>query len=643
MLTAMEEKLRKYRKKRDFSKTNEPAGRLTASHGPLRFCVQWHDARSRHFDFRLEWEGVAVSWAIPKGPSYDPKDKRLAVRVEDHPVEYMSFEGVIPKGEYGGGTVMLWDEGTWTPKGDPKAGLEAGSLKMTLAGQRLKGDWALVRMKAEEEAWLLLKERDGLEKRTAGVSRFSRSVRTDRTMAEIARAAKRNPFSEANVMLAELSEGLPSDMGWLFEVKYDGHRTLAFCEGGVCALKTRSGLDCTAKFSVAAKGVEEMLKGRAAVLDGEMIVAGKDGVSDFGALQAYAAGRRGDGLAYVLFDLLALDGEDLRARPCIERKERLEALVKGAPPVLAYSRHAESMTAREAERLRARGLEGIVMKRADSPYTAGRTGDWRKWKFRRAEEFVIGGYLPDEAGAVRSLLVGLWEGEALAYAGCVGTGFSEATRRQLAAELKRQERSPFASLPAAYARRAVFVVPAAVAQVAYAELTRAGRLRQASFQGLREDKAPGEVRREQVSRAKSAKRETSTVKSAKRETSGMKETEREKGTFSVMGIRITHPDKTMFEAPMYTKGALAEYYAAVAPVMFPYAKDRPLSLVCCPAGIGGERFFRRHLEGALAGVKVPDGADGDFFLTGHPRAGPEERRRVPHPRAHTARGRPLGL
>lgn len=591
------DRLGAYRGKRCLALTNEPAAERGKNKNP-RFCVQRHAARALHYDFRLEWEGVALSWAVPKGPSLSPADKRLAMRVEDHPVGYLSFEGIIPKGEYGGGTVMLWDEGEWAPLNDFRAGLESGSLKFTLFGERMKGGWTLVRMKGKEEGgepWLLIKEKDKFARGTAGFSRESRSVLSGRTMREIAEAGKRNPFVRADAMLAKLTETLPKGGGWLYELKYDGHRTFAFADGDGVALKTRNGCDCTQKFAPAAEGVKRALGGRAAVLDGEMTVAGQDGRSDFGALQSYAGG---EGLCYILFDLLALDGEDLRLLPLSVRKQKLEALLEGAPPVLKYSGHLSRLSRAQCEKLKKQGAEGIVIKRADSPYSAGKNGDWLKLKFRNTREFVVGGYALSETGGLASLLVGEYGDGKLLFAGKVGTGFSEKEKLSLPekfAPLVRKT-SPFASLPKGYGTSAVWLEPEIAVQTEFAEITAAGLLRQASYKGLREDKRAKEVTRERAEPSPSVRRRSA----------------EKKETVRILGIPITHPEKLMFREEGITKGDLAEYYAAVAPRMLPHLKERALSLVCCPAGVGGEQFFRRRLEGEFAGVGIAE--DGNFFV-----------------------------
>lgn len=595
-----ESKLKKYNSKRNFDKTSEPKGRVKKSDSSkLKFSVQHHVARADHYDLRLEWNGVALSWAVPKGPSFNTADKRLAMRVEDHPVDYMDFEGTIPKGEYGGGTVMLWDTGEWSPRLDPQKGLEEGSLKFNLNGQRLKGDWALVKMRnatdASGEPWLLIKERDCFAKKTAGISRFTRGVRSGKSMSEIAEWGRKNPFGQADVMLAKLCEALPKGKGWIYELKYDGHRTLGFCEGGKSALFTRNGHDCTSAFKLAAEALSDTLGGRAAVVDGEMVVAGEDGVPDFGALQAYIKNRGAGGLNYVIFDLLALDGEDLRTRPLAERKQKLHTLLQKSPSVLSYSAHTTKMTKADLEAVKSRGIEGIVAKRANSAYVAGRNGDWQKLKFRNSREFVIVGFSQSE-GSLKSLLVGQYAGGKLEFAGKVGTGFTDQSRCELKKELSKLARkTPPFSLPKEFKEGVEWVKPVLAAQVEYAEITSSGLLRQASFKGLRNDKSPKEIidERPKVNSPKAEKHEAEVCK-----------------------IKITNPQKAMFSDPIVTKLTLAEYYAAVAERMLPYIKDRLLSLVCCPSGIDGEKFFRRHLDGEFAGIwRTPVKDDEYFYAT----------------------------
>ena len=601
-----ENKLQAYRKKRDFNVTNEPTGKVTPSNPhKLKFSVQRHAARNEHFDLRLELGGVALSWAIPKGPSFSTSDKRLAMRVEDHPLDYMEFEGTIPKGEYGGGTVMLWDEGEWLPRENPEKGLIAGALKFQLRGHRLKGDWALVKIKNDEkssgEPWLLIKESDTFAKKTAGISRYTRGVRSGKTMAEITKSKRTNPFQRTGVMLATLCDSLPSGMGWLYELKYDGYRMLGFCENGKTVLYTRNGNNCTSSFPAAAEALTRALKERAAVVDGEMVVVNENGIPDFSALQAHMKAKDAKGLNYVLFDLLALDGEDLRGRPLFERKQKLKALIKNAPPILSYSEHTEKMTKAGLLELKRRGMEGIVAKRAHSPYVAGKNGDWLKLKFRSTREFVIGGYTKTEEGALKALLLGFYDGKKLIYAGRVGTGFTEKIRRDLKTELSTLEQKEVSFASPLKNDGAVWVKPLLAAQIEYAEITSAGLLRQASFKGVRRDKSPEEITNERTMP------EDNVEKRVRAKPEKMEKAQ-------VCGIKITHPEKVMFPRPTITKFSLASYYAAAAPRMLAYVKNRLLSLVCCPSGIGGEKFFRRHLEGTFAGIGRAQAEDGEEYF-----------------------------
>jgi len=340
-------KLNEYNQKRNFEKTFEPEGITENSDESLRFVVQHHMARKDHYDLRLEWNEVLLSWAVPRGPSYDTHDKRLAVQVEDHPLEYRNFEGTIPKGEYGSGVVMLWDEGFWEPHGNVENGLREGMLKFILKGKRLKGKWALVRLQAKvgekKDNWLLLKEKDEYVKNTDGITEFITSIRTGRTMTEIERGEDekimRNPFSKADVQLAKLVNTIPKDEDWLYELKYDGYRIIAFVEGNSVRLITRNGNDYTRWFHDVTTSLIDLAAGRAMVLDGEMTITDVSGKTDFQALQNYMNNPKDKNLTYIVFDLLALDGADLRGYHLIDRKEMLETLMKDAPKSLYYSRY----------------------------------------------------------------------------------------------------------------------------------------------------------------------------------------------------------------------------------------------------------------------------------------------------------------
>lgn len=599
----MEDRLKKYNSKRNFGKTSEPPGKMKPSVPQnLKFSVQLHSARALHYDLRLEYNGAALSWAVPKGPSFCISDKRLAVRVEDHPADYMDFEGIIPAGEYGGGAVMLWDEGVWKPLLDPSEGLKKGSLKFVLEGKRLKGGWALVKMKPVNgaEQWLLIKERDRYAKKTAGISRFTRGVRSGKSMAEIAASGLKNPFKNAEVMLAAPCEVLPSGGEWIYELKYDGQRVLSFSEMGKTALYSRNGRDCTTAFGVAANAVSKLLNGRAAVLDGEMTVAGEGGIPDFGALRAYAKNKGDGGLNYVLFDLLALDGRDLRPLSLAERKQKLKELLKDAPQVLTYSEHTAEMTAAGLKNLKDKGMEGVVAKNKNSVYAAGRNGDWQKLKFRKEDEYALGGYILSENGGLRSVLLGHFKNGKLCFAGCAGTGFTKEDEIELLKEFSKLKRktSPFCSLPSEYAKKALFVTPKLAARTAYAEVTRSGVLRQASFKGLRRDVSPvGAVKRVPPSKTeKSVKAKT--AKSDKAKTAA---------------ITVTHPQKVMFSDPVITKRRLLDYYAAVAEKAMPYIKDRFLSAVCCPSGTDGQKIFRRHINTDFGGIGRSVAGGAEYF------------------------------
>jgi bifunctional non-homologous end joining protein LigD len=539
-----------YRRKRDFGKTAEPegeSGRSPQGRDKLSggmFCIQKHAARALHYDLRLELDGVLVSWAVPKGPSYDPGTKRLAMHVEDHPVEYGDFEGTIPKGEYGGGTVMLWDTGTWEPlEGDAREGLEKGELKFRLEGERLRGGWVLIhtggRRDRPENQWLLIKEGDDAARRGEPDpwGPDDQSVSTGRTMEEIAegrkprkkaarpqagadgdgpdgdRAAKSGGAARGSratalipstvpLSLATLVEEPPDGEGWVHEIKYDGYRIAARVDGGDVRLFSRNELDWTGRF----KEVATALKGLPTTgtwLDGEVVVFDERGVSDFGRLQRYVKeGQQGD-LTYVAFDLLFQDGEDLRGLSLKERKRRLHWLLErgdlGVRAVIRYGDHIEGRGAAVHDEACEQGLEGIVSKRADGPYAGRRTKAWLKSKCARRQEFVVGGFTEPTGSrqGFGALLIGVYDKEgALRFAGRVGSGFNDRTLARLHAQLKKLEHdaAPFADPPrGAQARGVHWVKPRLVAEVRFSEWTGDGQLRHPVFQGLREDKDPAQV------------------------------------------------------------------------------------------------------------------------------------------------------
>ncbi len=615
--------LGEYNRKRNFNKTPEPAGETAETKENLKFVVQRHAARREHYDFRLEWDGVLLSWAVPKGPSYNTGDKRLAVRVENHPLEYRDFEGTIPKGEYGGGVVMLWDEGFWEPYGDVGEGLRDGALKFALKGRRLKGKWALVRLKGKQNGtkdnWLLIKEKDEYTGAGDGISGLLTSVRTGRTMSEIEEGTEekitRNPFGAAEVQLASPAQRIPEGEDWVYELKYDGYRILAYIEGGAVRLVSRNGNDYTGRFQSVASSLAGWAAGRAMVLDGEMTAVDAQGKTDFQALQNEMKKTAGQNLIYIVFDLLALDGEDLREKPLVQRKRTLETLLDGAPNNVSYSRHIAGDGSGCFLAACEMGLEGIVGKKAGSVYSGTRNGDWIKLKCGRRQEFVIGGYtLSDKNTAgVSSLLLGVYEGDDLMYAGRAGSGIGETEARGLRSKFDKIARddSPFKDAPKPRQNeRMIWLEPELVAEIRFAEWTKDNRLRQASFKGLRADKSPKEVGREPEGNGEPGEKAV-----ADREERPVEAAENE---LVIAEIKITHPDKVLFEDSGITKADVVRYYEGVSGRMLPYVSHRVLSIVRCPQGISRTCFFKKHPGQGGRGVvtvPVPDGKGGaeDYF------------------------------
>ncbi|MCP3732070.1 DNA ligase D [Sphingomonas sp. MG17] len=585
--------LDKYNSMRDFAKTAEPKGEIARGEG-RKFIVQKHDATRLHWDFRIEVDGVLKSWAVTRGPSLDPAEKRLAVRTEDHPMSYASFEGTIPPGEYGGGTVMLWDEGEWAPvPGKSAKDLEKGHLHFVLQGERMRGEWLLIRLrprgKEKRENWLLRKiEDDAAGATDALVETGLTSIRTGRTMQEIAEGVKpgkpaaRRKTSPRPAMkaapkfrepqLATLVDAVPSGNGWLHEMKYDGYRALIAVGKGGAKVFTRTGLDWTEKFAGIAKAAAGLAVG-SALIDGE-VVAFKDGKPDFSTLQEALSAGRGE-LSFFGFDLLEQDGEDLSKLPQLERKERLRAVLAGADPRLIFSEHVLGAGEKLFEAMCREGHEGIVSKRADAPYRGTRTKSWLKVKCTRRQEFVIIGWSASSAAGrgFRSLLLGLNEGGELRYAGKVGTGFDTATSHALRAKLdKLARKSPPVDVPREAARGAHWVTPKLVAEVAFAEFTAENVVRHASFLGLREDKPAEQVVVENAAKAPDAPESD---------------------------VKISNRDRVIFPDSNVTKGDLADYYAAVAPILLPWVTHRPISLVRCPQGRAKHCFFQKHDAGSL--------------------------------------------
>ncbi|MCQ0986451.1 DNA ligase D [Jiella marina] len=640
MASRADQLLKTYRQKRDFAKTAEPSGDSEGNRqgDGLYFCVQKHDATRLHYDFRVEWDGVLKSWAVTKGPSLDPSDKRLAVLTEDHPLSYGDFEGTIPEGQYGGGTVMLWDAGSWEPREDPDEGFRRGSLKMRLFGQKLQGDWALVRMKGKEkrENWLLIKENDEAADRRRNILKADKSVGSGRTMRQIAKSGKslddvdlekksdptppapkrpknkdgkpsgaRPAFRE--LQLATLVDEAPEGREWLNEMKFDGYRVLMAVGGGKATCWTRNKKDWTEKFGQIADAASK-LDCESALLDGEVVAFDDNGRTDFSTLQNHLSD--GGPLACFVFDILELDGEELRKRPLKERKDVLRELMdrSGDGDVLLFSEDVTGSGPKVFANVCENGHEGIIAKRADAPYRGGRSKDWLKVKCTRRQEFVIGGWSPSDkkARAFSSILVGVPSKDGkLAYRGRVGTGFDEETLTALAERFKDRARktSPFDDLPGSIARSARYVTPDLVAEIDFAEFTADGQIRHGVFKGLREDKAASAVVDEKPSEATDA--ENSGGDQAKtRGHRGSEARHASKGerrmasndTVTIAGIRLSHPERVVFNDQGVTKRALAEYYEAVGERMLMHVAGRPLSLVRCPQGPAKHCFFQKHAK-----------------------------------------------
>jgi bifunctional non-homologous end joining protein LigD len=643
--------LARYRAKRSFDVTSEPSGGAPTKSGNS-FVVQKHAARRLHYDFRLELDGVLLSWAVPKGPSLDPADKRLAAHVEDHPTDYGGFEGTIPQGQYGGGTVMLWDRGTWEPQEgeDPREGYRKGRLKFILHGERMKGGWTLVRMgpRAQERGsdnWLLIKERDSEAKPGQGtllVDKGTKSIASGRTMEQIGDAPDRNvwhsnrsddaeapkpkakpaPAKKAagkkNVAkksalpdfvpptLATLVDHPPAGNNWVHEIKIDGYRIYARRRDGKVALLTRTGLDWTGRFPTIAAAVAK-LPGDDLALDGEVAVLDDKGGSSFAALQDSLSRGEPAPQRYVVFDLLYRDGADLRTLPLLERKASLRDLLSKAKGPIVYSDHVASKGDDVFHHACQLALEGVISKRADLPYHEGRTRDWLKSKCVSRQEFVIAGYTDSTAHrGIGSLSLAYYEDEVLQYAGRVGTGFTQRSALELAKKLKplATDHMPYDKLPAAARSDVHWVAPDLVCEIAFLNWTSDGVLRHPSFQGLREDKPAKSVTRDRALPAGKAAQESGKDEPAmatKTKTAANRNTRN--GDNKVAGVTISHPDRVIFPESGVTKRQLAEYYAAVGDWIVPHIANRPLSLLRCPASIGDKCFFQKHFATGLKTLK----------------------------------------
>ena len=668
----MNKNLDDYNRMRDFSATSEPAavkrsGKKAAKDHALQFCIQKHDASHLHYDFRLELDGALKSWAVPKGPSLDPKVKRLAIHVEDHPLEYATFEGTIPEGHYGAGDVIVWDRGVWIPLDDPAKAYAKGRLKFELQGEKLGGLWNLVRthMPGKQEQWFLIKHQDSAARPDSEydvVAAQPDSVLSDRTILEKkhgaekpkpikkvpAKARKEKSAQLTGARKAKLPELLKPELAtlvesapggeWSYEIKFDGYRVMARIDHDEVRLFTRNGHDWTHKLPAQARALAA-LDLESAWLDGEMVVANEQGVPDFQALQnAFDSGRSGS-IVYYLFDLPYLNGVDLREVPVEERRAALAIVLKpNQNPLLrfsdAFGESPEALLNSACEMK----MEGLIGKRLGSPYVSRRTSDWIKLKCKHRQEFIVVGFTDPKGtrSAFGALLLGLHDRDSgeLRYAGKVGTGFNEATLKRIYEQLKplQTKKPSVVNPPSGFEAKGVhWLKPTLLAEVAFAEMTKDGSVRHAVFHGLRDDKPAEEITEElpktvNTSASNTTTPKTGTAKSvAKRKSAAEKpdtadpKTARSTVAPSQIGlasgkIRITHPDRVIDASSGTTKMQLAEYYANIAEWILPQLKDRPVALVRAPDGIAGELFFQKNAER----LAIPGIVTLDKELTGQP-------------------------
>lgn len=605
--------LARYWSKRNFAVTSEPRGDVAASGAELAFVIQKHHASRLHYDFRLELDGVMLSWAVPKGPSYDPKDMRMAIHVEDHPLSYNSFEGTIPPKQYGAGTVIVWDHGTWTPTVEPHQGLKDGKLVFALHGHKMFGLWELVRIAKpgdKQEAWLLFKKRDRHARPRSEydvVSALPDSVIAKPLKATTSSAgptgAVKAPLPKTLApQLASLASAAPTSGVWSWEIKLDGYRLMTRIDDGKARLITRGGHDWSAKMPALVKAVQS-LGLKTAWLDGEIVVIGKNGTPEFNGLQNAFDRSRTESIDYFLFDLPYFEGHDLRATPLVQRRQLLKQLLDEHPHArLRFSADFDADAASILESARRMGLEGVIAKRKDAPYESRRTETWLKLKNKLRQEFVVAGYSDRSSGEaeIGSLLLAVHGDDGrLVYVGNVGTGWDAKTAAKLKAQLKKIEvaASPFGSKPLHQHRWAVrdpaaqhFVKPTFVAEIEFSDWTPDSQIRHAKFLSLRIDKDPKTVKRESAVMPEGPALVTA-------------------GSSIVGGIKVSHPDRIIDASTGITKLELVRYYESVADWMLPHLKGRPCSLVRGPSGVGGELFFQKHIESLqITGIKELDAA-----------------------------------
>jgi bifunctional non-homologous end joining protein LigD len=614
-----EDSLKTYRAKRDFSVTPEPSGSAGGSGATsdnskaLSFVVQKHWATRLHYDFRLELEGTMKSWAVPKGPSYDPNDKRMAVHVEDHPISYNSFEGEIPPGQYGAGKVIIWDKGTWLPLEDPHKGYRAGKLKFELRGFKLRGHWALVRMRKEEdkkqEPWLLIKEKDEYirsSREYSVVDEMPDSV-AELDLPETPKApvtSGREPAKSSTISRKRTKTALPDNARkaalprtltpelatlvdeppvdpeeWIYEIKFDGYRMLSRIDGGEVRLITRNGNDWSHKLPHLVKALGK-LKLKSSWLDGEIAVLDENGTPDFQSLQNAFDSAHTESIIYYLFDVPFYEGYDLRDASLIERRALLQKLFETpTPDEIRFSDVFDASPAEILDSACRLGLEGVIGKRKTSVYVSRRSQDWIKLKCKNRQEFVIGGYT-DPKGTrkgIGSLLLGFYdEDKKLRYAGNVGAGFSDKTLHDLRAKLDRiaSTDGPFVKA-SGIDKNAHWVEPRLIAEVSFGEWTRGGHIRHSVFHGLRSDKKADAIIREKPVHPAAESAPASSIPKS---------------------LKVTNPDRVIDPSSGFTKIDVIRYYSLVAPLMLPHLARRPVSLVRAPEGVSGELFFQKHWE-----------------------------------------------
>jgi bifunctional non-homologous end joining protein LigD len=566
--------LREYNRKRDFNLTQEPSGKKLSriKSKKLIFVVQEHHARTLHYDFRLELEGVLKSWAVPKGPSFDPADKRLAVQTEDHPIEYAKFKGTIPEGEYGAGEVFIWDKGTWEPEDDdPIAALHKGHLKFKLKGKKLKGSFVLVRThyKGDESGrhWLLIKNHDEI-----------REHRPKKPSNKKAHTRGTDPWPGfIPPQLPRLMTQVPEDSGeWVHELKFDGYRMQGHLKNGVGNYYSRNALKWSNKFPHLLNALEQ-LPVSDAIFDGEIVALDEKGRSHFQKLQNSLRAKDDVSLRYYVFDVLYLNGKDLRSLPLLERKQTLKEILKEAPFQIIYSEHFTENASDFYRVSCEHELEGIISKLADSPYRSGRSDLWIKAKCSFRQEFVIGGWTGPRGGrpGFGALLLGIYENDSFRYVGRVGSGFDTETLEFIKSELSSMEikESPF-DVSSPHGKSIHWVTPKKVCEVSFGNWTKEGILRNPVFQGLREDKAPKDI--------------------------GIERAQKNIRKKQLLSVReISSPEKILFKKERITKQQVSEFYQAIAHIMLPYMKMRPLSLVRCPNGSEGTCFFQKHISGQI--------------------------------------------